>query len=84
MWGVELADPITGRRASEVAERVQARALRHGLILELGGRDDCVVRMLPPLNVTETVVDTACSILIDALDHVTADVALTEWAADAR
>ena len=84
MWGVELAHPITGRRASEVAERVQARALGTGLILELGGRDDCVVRMLPPLNVTETVVDTACSILIDALDHVTADVALTEWAADAR
>jgi diaminobutyrate-2-oxoglutarate transaminase len=67
MWGVELTDPPTGRRAGELAERVQAAALRNGLILELGGRDDCVVRMLPPLNVTAEVVDTACTILLEAL-----------------
>jgi diaminobutyrate-2-oxoglutarate transaminase len=42
-----------------VAEQLQARALRHGLIVELGGRDDAVVRMLPPLNVTEEVLDIA-------------------------
>jgi diaminobutyrate-2-oxoglutarate transaminase len=69
MWGVELADPISGARAGELAQRVQAHALRQGLILELGGRDDCVVRMLPPLNVPAAVVDTACSILIDAVGH---------------
>ena len=47
---------------------MQARALRSGLIVELGGRDDCVVRMLPPLNVTAEVVDIALSILLDAID----------------
>ena len=52
MWGIELADPVTGAWAGELAGRVQARALRGGLIVELGGRDDCVVRLLPPLNVT--------------------------------
>lgn len=67
MWGIELADPRTGRPAGELARTVQARALRQGLILELGGRDDCVVRMLPPLNVTAEVVDTACSILAAAI-----------------
>src|SRR3712207_7574259 len=67
MWGVELADPLTGHPAGSLARDVQHRALRHGLILEVGGRDDCVVRMLPPLNVTEEVMDTACSILIDAI-----------------
>jgi len=67
MWGVELADPATGARAGELAGRVQARALRGGLIVELGGRDDCVVRLLPPLNVTAEVVDAACDILIEAL-----------------
>ena len=72
MWGIELADPTTGRRAGELAERVQARALRQGLIVELGGRDDCVVRMLPPLNVTADVVDTACTILLDAIEHCVA------------
>src|SRR6185437_15526902 len=30
MWGIELADPVTGRRASGLAEQVQAVALRAG------------------------------------------------------
>lgn len=68
MWGVELADPRDGRPAGELAGEVQARALRSGLILELGGREDCVVRMLPPLNVTAEVVQAACSILVRAVD----------------
>jgi diaminobutyrate-2-oxoglutarate transaminase len=69
MWGIELADPTDARPAGRLAERVQARSLAEGLIVELGGRDDCVVRLLPPLNVTPGVVDVACSILIDAVDH---------------
>lgn len=68
MWGIELADPATGRPASAFAAEVQSRALRGGLIVELGGRDDCVVRIMPPLNVTAEVVDTACSILVDAVE----------------
>ncbi len=69
MWGIELADPGTGAWAGELAGRVQARALRGGLIVELGGRDDCVVRLLPPLNVTADVVDAACDILVEAVEH---------------
>ena len=69
MWGIELADPATGAWAGELAEQVQARALRGGLIVELGGRDDCVVRLLPPLNVTAEVVDIACDILVEAVEH---------------
>ncbi len=69
MWGIELADPGTGRPASQVARAVQALALRRGLILELGGRDDGVVRMLPPLNVSEHVVDLACDILLSAVEE---------------
>ncbi|MEU3752839.1 diaminobutyrate--2-oxoglutarate transaminase family protein [Streptomyces olivoreticuli] len=68
MWGIELADPATGQPASAFAAEVQSRALRGGLIVELGGRDDCVVRIMPPLNVEADVVDTACSILVDAVE----------------
>jgi diaminobutyrate-2-oxoglutarate transaminase len=67
MWGVELVAPGDGRTASRLAEEVQERALRAGLILELGGRDDCVVRMLPPLNVTAEVMDIALAILTRAI-----------------
>ncbi|GAA1306650.1 aspartate aminotransferase family protein [Pseudonocardia xinjiangensis] len=68
MWGVELID-APGSPPGEFAQRVQSRALRGGLIVELGGRDDVVVRLLPPLNVTAEVVDMACTILLDAIEE---------------
>ncbi|MFI9271023.1 aspartate aminotransferase family protein [Kitasatospora sp. NPDC052896] len=67
MWGVEFTNPETGEPAGSVAAAVQARALRQGLIVEVGGRDDAVVRLMPPLNVTAETVETACSILLDAI-----------------
>ncbi|MCO1576749.1 diaminobutyrate--2-oxoglutarate transaminase family protein [Crossiella sp. SN42] len=67
MWGVELADPVTGRPASAEAAAAQAMALREGLIIELGGRADAVVRLLPPLNVTAEVIDIAADILLGAI-----------------
>jgi len=76
MWGIELTAPGDGRTVAELTEDVQARALRSGLILELGGRDDCVVRMLPPLNVTAEVVDMALTILLRSVEGAYSDVAL--------
>ena len=75
MWGIELAPPTDGRSVTEVAEQIQARALRHGLIVELGGRADRVVRMLPPLNVTPEVLDLALDILVEAILYCTATLA---------
>ena len=75
MWGIELVSPGDGRSVTELAEDVQARALRGGLIIELGGRADCVVRMLPPLNVTAEEVDIALSILLRAIDDAYAGAA---------
>ncbi len=69
MWGIELADPFDGRSAGRLAGQVQARCLAEGLVVELGGRNDRVVRLLPPLNVTAEVVDAACAILLAAVDH---------------
>jgi diaminobutyrate-2-oxoglutarate transaminase len=71
MVGVEMADPGTGAPAAELARRVQREALNRGLILELGGRDDCVVRLLPPLNCTAGQVDEAGSILREAVAEAT-------------
>jgi diaminobutyrate-2-oxoglutarate transaminase len=73
MWGIELADPDTGAPASALARAVQTRALRNGLIIELGGRGDGVVRLLPPLNVTAEVVHTAATILREALEGAVRD-----------
>jgi diaminobutyrate-2-oxoglutarate transaminase len=73
MWSIELVAPGDGRTVTELAEDVQARALRGGLIVELGGRDDCVVRMLPRLNVTAEVLDIAISILLHAIEGAYVD-----------
>jgi diaminobutyrate-2-oxoglutarate transaminase len=71
MLGVEMADhPAAAWTASTVASRVQRAALRRGLIVEIGGRADRVVRLLPPLNVSRSTVDDALVILADAVREV--------------
>jgi diaminobutyrate-2-oxoglutarate transaminase len=67
MLGLELVDPATGAPNGAAAVAVQRGALERGLIVELGGRDDCVVRFLPPLNVSRETLDRALSILDEAL-----------------
>ncbi|SFW86437.1 diaminobutyrate--2-oxoglutarate transaminase family protein [Amycolatopsis australiensis] len=69
MWGVELASPHPDLTATGYARAVQAHALRHGLIVELGGRDDTVVRLMPPLTVSAEVVATAAGILVAAVEE---------------
>jgi diaminobutyrate-2-oxoglutarate transaminase len=64
---IEIADPDTGDPDHETAAAVQRQAIQRGLIVELGGRDDCVVRLLPPLNVSRETMDQALEILDAAL-----------------
>jgi diaminobutyrate-2-oxoglutarate transaminase len=73
MWGIELADPMTRRPRGDLARAVQRHCLEHGLILEVGGRADSVVRLLPPLVVTGEMLDTAIGIINDALAATTQD-----------
>lgn len=69
MLGVEIVDPASGAPDGPRAAAIQQAALRRGLILEVGGRADAVVRFLPPLNVTRPVVDAALGILAEAFAH---------------
>lgn len=78
MVGVELIDPDGGTdalgyppAASALASAVQATCLRHGLILELGGRHGSVLRLLPPLIITAAELDLVCDILATALAQAT-------------
>jgi diaminobutyrate-2-oxoglutarate transaminase len=64
MIGVEVVDPDascdhSGARpaAPAIARAIRAGCLDRGLIVELGGRDDCVVRLLPPLTITDAEAD---------------------------
>jgi diaminobutyrate-2-oxoglutarate transaminase len=60
MVGAELVDPAGPCDAlghpppnPALASAIQARCLSHGLIVELGGRQGSVLRLLPPLIITE-------------------------------
>jgi diaminobutyrate-2-oxoglutarate transaminase len=73
--GMEMAAyPAAGATARDVASRVQRAALRRGLIVETGGRDDCVVRLLPPLNLSTQTADDALAIIGAAVRAVEAEL----------
>lgn len=74
MIGVEVVDTLAKpdrlgvpSPCRDLARRIQTECLRRGLILELGGRQGCVVRFLPPLIVTATEVDQIAEIFQDAV-----------------
>lgn len=74
MLGVEIVDrdaeaDATGARPAEprLAAAVQRACLDRGLIVELGGRHSAVVRLLPPLTITDEQADAILDRLADAL-----------------
>jgi 4-aminobutyrate aminotransferase-like enzyme len=64
MWGLEL----TGDDASEVATAVYEAAIRQGLLVNrTAGK---VIRLLPPLTITEAELDRALLLLDAAFSEV--------------
>ncbi|WP_326558763.1 diaminobutyrate--2-oxoglutarate transaminase family protein [Micromonospora sp. NBC_01796] len=74
MIGLEIVEPdaaanAIGARpaAPDLARRIRAECLDRGLMVELGGRHDAVVRLLPPLTITDLQVDAVLARLADAV-----------------
>ena len=73
MLGVEFAVPdqqdALGHPLAnpQLAAEVQRTALKHGLIVEKGGRHGAVLRFLPPLNITAAQIDFAADAFGKAL-----------------
>lgn len=74
MLGLEVVEPTgapdaVGARpaAPALAQRVRAECLARGLIVELGGRHDAVVRLLPPLVISDAEVASVLDRLADAV-----------------
>ena len=79
MIGVEIVDPqadadALGARptAPGIAAAVREEALRRGLIIELGGRHSSVLRLLPPLTMTDEQADTVLDRLGEAIHAASA------------
>ena len=77
MLGLEIMDPDTGKRDGTLARHIQQTALQKGLILEVGGRDGAVLRMLPPLNLTVQTLMQASEILSNSLTEARAEARKT-------
>jgi diaminobutyrate-2-oxoglutarate transaminase len=69
MIGVELSDS-DGRPYAEAASAVQRTALQNGLIVEIGGQGNNVIRMLPPLNIDYATMDNAMTVFETSVDTV--------------
>nr|WP_030773357.1 diaminobutyrate--2-oxoglutarate transaminase family protein [Streptomyces sp. NRRL F-2664] len=67
MIGLELVDPDTGAAAPALASAVRQECLDRGLIVELGGRHSAVVRLLPPLTLTDEQAAAVLDRLSDAI-----------------
>ncbi|MFI2641220.1 diaminobutyrate--2-oxoglutarate transaminase family protein [Streptomyces sp. NPDC018610] len=61
--------------APELAAAVQRECLRRGLIVELGGRHASVVRLLPPLTITDEQAAAVLDRLADAVEAVASTAA---------
>ena len=80
MLGAELVDPDSapdalGARAAApaLARRLRAAALERGLLLELGGRHGAVLRLLPPLTITDLEAERVIGILTDLIAQLNRD-----------
>ena len=69
MLGVELADPATGAPAAGPTLEVLEAAREMGVLLGKGGLDGNVLRIKPPLCITEEDVDFALDVLDRALQR---------------
>ncbi|ASF44782.1 diaminobutyrate--2-oxoglutarate transaminase [Methylovulum psychrotolerans] len=77
MIGIEIVNPVAVPDAlgiyppnRQLAVRIQMECLKRGLIVELGGRQGSVVRLLPPLIVTSEQIDQIGTIFSEAIRAV--------------
>jgi diaminobutyrate-2-oxoglutarate transaminase len=62
IWGIDVSR--CGGHA--LARAVSGRCFKDGLIVELAGRDDCVLKIIPPLTIDTDLLARGCNILKEA------------------
>ena len=65
VWGIDCSK-ITEFQAVNVVKE----AFKHGLILELAGRKDCVLKIMPPLTVEDEILTEGLEILKNAIANL--------------
>jgi diaminobutyrate-2-oxoglutarate transaminase len=70
MIGIEFVkDVYTKEPYPELVKRIRSNCLQKGLIFEVGGHFDNVIRFVPPLIITKKIIDEALKILASSLEE---------------
>ncbi len=72
--GAEFVDD-DGEPSDEIVKAIQKYCYEHGVLVWKAGRHKNVLRLLPPLVLTEDLADTALDVIVEAIEHATADPA---------
>ncbi|MEC3885590.1 aspartate aminotransferase family protein [Halobacillus sp. HZG1] len=67
MIGIEIIDPLTKKPDSEGLFKILDQALEHGVLFYFGGNKTEIIRMIPPLTVTEEQIDEGLKMFEEAL-----------------
>ncbi len=79
MIGVELVkDKFTKEPNPELVKKLRASCLQRGLLFEVGGHYDNVLRIVPPLTITPNMIDNALSIINESFEAILSDVKTEE------
>ena len=71
MIGIEFVkDKSTKKPWPEIASDIRTECYKRGLIVEIGGHYNNVIRFLPPLVVTEELADRGLDIFMDAVQYL--------------
>jgi len=70
LMGIELRNPKTVEKAKDLADKVMYQCMEMGLSFKISM--GCIINLTPPMNVSFEELDTAFSIITNALNHVLA------------
>jgi diaminobutyrate-2-oxoglutarate transaminase len=70
--GAEFVDE-EGAPDGDIGDAIQDYCFEHGVLVWKAGRQGNVLRLIPPLVLTHDLAETALDIVVDAIEHVTAE-----------
>ena len=62
MWGIDFSVYPAG-----MAKKASAECFKRGVIIELAGREDCVLKLMPPLIISDGNLKNGLDIIFDAI-----------------
>ncbi len=76
MIGIEIVeDKETKKPSSELCTRIRDEMFQKGVIIEIGGHYNNVLRFLPPLIITKKLAETGVDICIESIEKVESEIA---------